>query len=97
MGLHTYIAPVLYLIGGISDLSRYILAWGTGGVTDSFIVGPLIDYTERPPMLTALILAVMALATLALSFLGHFHAATIVALVAWRLPDGRCPFRSNIA
>ncbi|WHY88627.1 MFS transporter [Neobacillus novalis] len=83
IGLYTYIASILQSIKGIHLITPYVWAWGIGGVVGSFSIGPLIDRTGRPALLTAGLLAVLALVMISLPFIFHFPVFVFILIFLW--------------
>ena len=83
IGLYTYIASILQSIEGIHLITPYVWAWGIGGVLGSFSIGPLIDRTGRPALLTAGLLAVLAFVMISLPFVFHFPIFVFILIFLW--------------
>ncbi|MEK0288271.1 MFS transporter [Caldifermentibacillus hisashii] len=83
LGLYTYIASILKNLGGITNLTPYLWAWGIGGVVGSFSIGTLIDRTERPAFLMAGILAILMLGIFTLPYALKFPTLAYLPIFLW--------------
>ncbi|MEU6541304.1 MFS transporter [Streptomyces sp. NPDC047000] len=80
LGLYTYLLPVLDG-AGLTAHRTALWLWGAGGVTGSFLVGPLLDRTGRPRAQAALLLAALAVCLAPLSLVSG--TAVLALLVLW--------------
>ena len=85
LGMYTFLAPLMFApdYGGVDSITLYLWIWGVGGIVGSFMIG---SFTERlrAPLMTLLIMLVLALSLILLPVIAAWHAwLAMVPIAIW--------------
>ncbi len=90
LGLYTYLSPLLKEMTVSSHLTRYLWAWGFGGLFGSIIIGYLIDYFKKPKTLVTIILLTLTLSIICIPLMIHLPIFKYLPFFFWGAMGWAC-------
>ncbi|MEY9974935.1 putative MFS family arabinose efflux permease [Lysinibacillus sp. RC46] len=83
LGLYTYLSPVLEDMAGSGNITKYLWAWGFGGLFGSIMIGYLIDYFGKPKTLVTIILFTLTLSIICIPLMINLPIIKYLPFFVW--------------
>jgi predicted MFS family arabinose efflux permease len=83
LGLFTFAAPLT--AGAAGTVAQALWVWGIGGVVGGYSIGYVVDYTHKPRLVMAFVMAILMTAILAIPLVSSIPFLFFIPFFVWGL------------